>query len=245
MAIVQYTAIVNQIRGKLNGSVFNKSRNAYTLGRKPSPPKGATQAQSGTRVAFGQVQRTWRVLTEAEKQSWATVAANHPVRDRFGQLVYMSGYNWFIKANMFNVSIGASIRRMAVPNALSQYVLSDLQVGDLELDQIDGVERIGLAFSLQIDQSSPTPVSALVSISPPVSNGVTKYYGNYYNLTDTQFLANLPVGTRLALSSRIPVRSGFPTYEPGDLVWVRILFFTIQNGVTYQEYNVRVLVVNA
>lgn len=49
MAIIQYTAVVNQIRGKLNGSVFNKTKTGYTLQRKQQQSKGDRGFQSEIR----------------------------------------------------------------------------------------------------------------------------------------------------------------------------------------------------
>lgn len=236
MAIVQYTAIVQQLRGKLNGSVFNRSRTAYTLGGKQNPPKGMTIAQGNHRVRFGEIQRLWRTLTPIFKQSWEQTAATYPVRDRFGQLVHISGYNWFIRANILRSTVNLPAVQVSLLTFTSEYVFTVPEITRLIVGTNDGRTSINFLASFNVLTSSPRNVSYVVSFSPPVSNGVTKYYGNYYVLTDKFIPSNVPVGSNQTIEINLRAREGFPAYSPGDLVYVRILFFTPENGITYQEF---------
>jgi len=236
MAIVQYTAIVNQLRGKLNGSVFNKARTAYTLQGKQTPNKATTVSQNQNRNLFGQIQRTWKSLTNAQRSNAALIAANHPVRDRLGNLVHISGYNWFIKANMFRVSTGYPIANNLNPAVISTYTFSSAFVQDLSVTGLPGSESMSYDFRFNVATGSAIGLQFSVYISEPVSPGITSFYGNYLLFFSGEIEPGYNNGDTFIYFGSGAVPSGKAQYKTGDTVWVRVLFYTIANGVTYQEY---------
>lgn len=97
MAVIQYSALVTQLRGKLGGSQFNKGHAGYTLQRKSTPTIRQTAAQLAQRQRVSTVQRSWKTETDLRKMQAAQAAQSNPVTDRFGQQVILSGYNHYVK----------------------------------------------------------------------------------------------------------------------------------------------------
>lgn len=240
MAIVQFTAAVNAIRGKLNGSVFNKARTIPTLQGKQMPPKKRTVNQSAYRNIFAQVQGAWKTLTQAEQQSFADAAAIFPVRNRFGDLVHISGYNWFIRTNLLRLSVDLDLLREANNNAqgASGY--------DTWMHQLSVVENPDSNPSLHIRYVAQVSIPAIVGnrfiayVSAPVSAGVTAFHGNWIVAGFGLVPGNSSVGTMHTFELNKFTAALGHTYRPGDYVFVRFLVVAPQNGATYQDEFFRV-----
>lgn len=224
MAIVQYTGIVNQVRGKLNGSVFNRARNANTLQRKQQAPRRNVGNSSRTRNGFGEIQRSWSQLSTVQRAQWATAAVNNPSRDRFGNLVALAGYNQYIKAGLF--ARVAGVAPIATPNSSpapdpevigSDFVQTDFSVG------LNG--RVLLGYTAYIDSTfTAGTLYVIVEVGLPVSQGVTTYYGRWVTVAAQQLDGFTEVSGDLYLSSR------YPMPQLNQRVWNRIKIVDIANG---------------
>ena len=179
MAVVQYSAVVTQIRGKLGGSVFNKSKNAYTLQTKQKQPKGSRGYQSEVRNFFSKFQRSWKALTNAQRTNWQTAANNNPGRDRFGNLTTLSGYNQFVKASMLaeyaSTSAPASPYTGAAPSALMTFDSTD----GISFYQVSSGD-VGVTGVVNVDVAPfGSPFYIIIDVSQPVSAGVMSYHGRW------------------------------------------------------------------
>lgn len=236
MAIVQYTAIVNQLRGKLNGSVFNKSRNAYTLQSKQMPSRAQTVTQNRQRNIFGEVQRTWKTLTIPQKNDISVLASQHAVRDRFGELVYLSGYNWFIRWNLLRASVGLGISRDIDEENISGFNFSGMILNSLKLSGSGAAQQLQFLATALVTEGSSEFVDYSVFVSRSTSLGVTAFHGNYFFLGSGQLLASTPAPSVQDFEVTAAVPESLRGIAPGANVWVKMLFLTAGNGVTYQEY---------
>lgn len=182
MAVIQYTGLVNQIRGKVNGSVLNKSRTVNTVQKKQQPPKGGRGFQSEIRQDFSYAQRIWKDLTPSQQTSWQTAASFNPSRDRFGNQVVLSGYNQFIKARVFASYSFSLFSFDAYPAAAPTKIFD---IVSISTPSFYNSGSGGTAFSAYIDDYSIGDVSGygfIFDISLPVSSGVTSYHGRWVNV---------------------------------------------------------------
>ena len=131
MAVIQYSALVTQLRGKLGGSQFNKGHAGYTLQRKSTPTIRQTPAQLRTRQIMNIVQRRWKDETPERRQQAAAAAQANPVYNRLGQQVVLSGYNHYIKMMSWRLTVTPNqsirplesiIRTTPIPFALVELV---------------------------------------------------------------------------------------------------------------------------
>lgn len=105
MAVIQYSALVTQLRGKLGGSQFNKGHAGYTLQRKSTPTIRQTVGQIRQRQMLALAQRSWKNESQQRQNEASAVAASNPVSNRFGQQVFLSGYNQYIKTMLYRFRV--------------------------------------------------------------------------------------------------------------------------------------------
>lgn len=232
MAVVQYSAIVTQLRGKLGGSVFNKSKNAFTLQKKQQQPKGARGFQSEVRNFFARFQRTWKTITSSQRTQWGVAAANNPTRDRFGNQTVLSGYNQFVKANM--LAEYAGVTAPATPYTSPAPPFDVTQIGlnqnSFSLNSL-GQPQITSTYSLQWAEDSPD-YAFIIDISLPVSAGVTAYHGRYTHVVG-HTCASEPTGS---ITVGLGVR--YPLPQAGQIIYQRGRVIHVASGaVVFQEIN--------
>jgi hypothetical protein len=108
MAKVLFTAVVADMRNKLNGTVFSKNRyGAYTR-TKVTPVNPQTTFQSSVRTNFGNTSAAWRGLTQAQRNAWITQAQFFPIIDIFGNSKVLSGQALFVQLNRNLFTAGQS-----------------------------------------------------------------------------------------------------------------------------------------
>lgn len=232
MAVVQYTGVVNQIRGKLNGSVFNRSRTAQTLSSKQQAPRSFVGLQSGARNQFSQAQRSWKSLSDVQRADWQLAANNNPSRDRFGDLVVLSGYNQYIKAHMRATAAG-----MVPPASPYTSPAPDSGIVSLDFNTLDlTVNPSGLVDAFANGSYADTPTDpgfvGMLSMGVPVSQGVTTYHGRYVNIG----AAVLSLDDNFDASRVMSLR--WPMVQPGQLVPTLFEVFYLPNGaLVLQEFS--------
>lgn len=138
MAVIQYSALVTQLRGKLGGSQFNKGHAGYTLQRKSAPTIRQTRAQLTRRAIVSRVQRAWKEESAQRKNEAAQAAQSNPVFNRLGQQVVLSGYNHYVKMMIWRLlsnpldpqnTIGATIYTNPVASAQMSFADLGLSIG--------------------------------------------------------------------------------------------------------------------
>lgn len=108
MAKIKLSAIVSEMRGKLNGSVFSKNRGGAYLRTKVTPVNPQSLAQGLVRNTLTNLSQAWRGLTEAERTAWNTAVSNFTGTDIFGDIKTPSGINLYTKLNLNLANIGVS-----------------------------------------------------------------------------------------------------------------------------------------
>lgn len=230
MALVQYTAIVNQIRGKLNGSVFNKSRNGYTLQRKQMPKQGSSSAQTQRRSSFSRVQRTWRTLTPDQQVNYQIAANNNPTTDRFGQPTVLAGYNQFVKVNLIRVMLGLPILLDVSTEAAAPF---DFEIVDYTLlwqPVGTGPRTIRADVVFELLTTMLDDVNVIVYYSLPVNGGVTSYSGQWFEMGSEPFLAPENIGTELEIDVNRVVSNAYPVPVAGQAAFIRLDVWNLTVG---------------
>lgn len=118
MAKVLFTAVVADMRNKLNGTVFSKNRyGAYTR-TKVTPVNPQTTSQQNARNILATNSQNWRGITEAQRQSWIDAAPNFPFTDIFGNSKILSGQALYVKLNN-NLNIVGELAIASAPTPVS------------------------------------------------------------------------------------------------------------------------------
>lgn len=108
MARIKYSALVSDMRNKLNGSVLSKNRAGSYVRNKTTPVNPQTQYQQAVRQRLGALSTEWGGLTPAQRASWLAATPSFPYTDIFGDKKELDGKSLFVKLNSNLNSIGSA-----------------------------------------------------------------------------------------------------------------------------------------
>ena len=108
MAKVKFSALISEMRNKLNGSVFSKNRAGNYLRNKVTPVNPQTTYQTAVRAVLTAASQAWRALTEAQRLAWNTAVSNFTGTDIFGDVKTPSGINLQNKLYINATTIGGT-----------------------------------------------------------------------------------------------------------------------------------------
>lgn len=236
MAVVQYTAVVNQIRGKLNGSTFNKYKTGFSLTKKQQPPQGFRGNQLQRRAGFSRVQRFWKGLSEAQQNSWIATAAANPVTNRFGEQVHLSGYNYFIKANLKHFQQTGNLRATSTGTASPSSGLLGLVLSAFKFEWSDAQGAIMSLHASATVTSWFSGIRFAVYVSLPQSTGVTNYQRGYRYLDSIAATATVNADFTGVLGKR------YPAIAAGTVLFFLVETWHTLTGATLYREQVRFVV---
>lgn len=236
MAVVQFTGIVNQIRGKLNGSVFNRARSVNTLQRKQQAPRRQVGFSSEPRNLFSVAQRSWAGLTGTQRQQWALAAANNPSRNRFGELVALAGYNQYVKAYMLATYAGVTPPVTPVTSAAPSPDVTFASNDFLGFDVAANGNTL-VNWEVVVEANNPSPdFRMLIDVTLPQSPGVTVNYKRFTHVGAFE----VPATDRESGTTDLGDR--YPLPQAGQYVFFRMRVVYVPNGAIVYEAIQRLVV---
>lgn len=159
MALIKTTAIVAEISGKINGTVFSKNRYGAYARTKVTPVNRNTNAQQTARGYLTEVSQSWRGLTDAQRLGWNEGAKNFTRTNVFGDIRNLSGVNLFARLNANLKHIGSAVIS-ACPLPKSVPAISSLSVAaDVSDDSLE------LTFAPAIDAGVKIEIYATAGLS--------------------------------------------------------------------------------
>ena len=105
MAKIKYSALVQEMRNKLNGSVLSKNRYGNYVRNKTTPVNPQTVFQQNQRSRLSAVSQAWSSLSEEARRGFARLAENHPYTDIFGDQKKLDGKAMFSATVARNSSV--------------------------------------------------------------------------------------------------------------------------------------------
>jgi hypothetical protein len=171
MAKILFTAIVADMRNKLNGTVFSRNRYGSYTRTKSTPTNPQSIAQQGVRSVFGNLSQAWRNLTENQRQAWIAAASNFPIIDIFGNPRTLSGNALFQALNQNLILAGES---MLVNPPLPQE-MPTTEFVSAEVSVLGN--NVSMTVSVTLGSSSIEEFPIVVRATQPLSPGVS-YFTN-------------------------------------------------------------------
>ena len=180
MAVIQYSALVSQMRGKFNGSVLSKFRTGFNAYNRGLPRITPTHTQLSRRSGFTTNANNWKSLSPADRQAWNDLAQTYQVSNRIGELTNLSGYAYFMKVQQFCHHNG--IDTPIPPDAGNTGTLElEFTVDGLEFEVLDeGFSITLLWLKLVTSTNAPSGTYVNISISNPLTPSQEVYTGTYY-----------------------------------------------------------------
>lgn len=121
MALFQ--PILGNISGSIGGSTWSHNKGGPYVRRRTVPTNPTTLRQTAVRSYLGILSSMWQDLTSAQRSGWNIYALNHPVFNRQGVSIKLSGMSWYIGLNSRLLDVGlpplSAAPTNASPSALS------------------------------------------------------------------------------------------------------------------------------
>lgn len=158
---MKFGAIVVDGRNKIGGHVASKNRNGAYLRTKVTPVNRQSVAQGTVRSRLTNISKTWKTLTQAQRDAWNGAVAAFKKTDIFGDIQNPAGFNLFQKLNNNIITLGG-VLSTAVP------VVSALdKVNTAALTFTSGTPALSVALGV----TSGSDHGYKVYATPPVSAG--------------------------------------------------------------------------
>ncbi len=161
LAKIKYTAIVAEMRGKLNGTVFSRNSSGAYVRNKVTPVNPNTSFQSNVRADFTTVAQNWRDLTDAQRSAWNQGVVSFAHTDIFGDNVPLSGFGLHQQLNLNILAVGGVVITVPpLPAAVFNFTSASL-AADFTLQTV----------TLTYDPAIPATESVIVKATAPLSAG--------------------------------------------------------------------------
>lgn len=99
MAKVQLGALITDIRGSIQGTVFQNSQGGLIMRNNPAPVNKGSLAQNATRVIIGNLQNQWKGLGDTTRNQWAAFATFTGIKQVGDSNRQLNGQQLFFKIN--------------------------------------------------------------------------------------------------------------------------------------------------
>lgn len=109
MALVKLSSLISNIRGTIQGSVFQGSRAGLILKSKPNPINTNTLRQNKTRNFTFKLQQEWRLLSATERNLWLQFTNFNPILQKRSNELFINEHQNFIKFNSYRLEYGFDI----------------------------------------------------------------------------------------------------------------------------------------
>lgn len=185
MAKIKYSALVSDMRNKLNGSVLSKNRYGSYIRNKVTPVNPQTSYQVAQRANLASLSSAWRGLTQAQRDGWQALAQSAPRTDIFGDSKILAGNALFVSLNLNLLASGSA----QIENAPSYESVPVVFAEDYSLVVSMGVND-SAEFNL-IPATVPAGYALIVYATPSVSPGISfvknryRYLGTFTPTTGT------------------------------------------------------------
>jgi hypothetical protein len=160
---IKYSALVSDVRGKLNGSVASKNRYGAYLRNKVTPVNRRTTLQQNVRGSLSSISKAWRDLSETQRLGFNNLAAEVNKTNIFGDKITLSGAALFMRLNRNLDAIGET--RITTAPAIP--VLTS--ISSLSFTATASTHLMPIAFTISGTTHSCT---LIVRATPQVSQGI-------------------------------------------------------------------------
>lgn len=160
MAKIKFSALVSDMRNKLNGSVLSKNRYGSYMRNKVTPVNPQTSFQQNARAVLSALSSGFGDLTEPQRKGWRDLAQNLPFTDIFGDPKILDAKSLYVKLNANLQKVGESIINTApVKVAVPSVELSNMNF------TLDGGVLIQAEFEINPD-TLPADTALVVYATP-------------------------------------------------------------------------------
>jgi len=111
MALVKFGGGIVQASGSIAGTTHARNRFGNYIRPRTKPVNPKSDRQSAARALIQMLVAYWSGpnMSDVERGAWNSYAASIPMKNRLGEVVYLTGFNHFIRSNAARLSVDGSI----------------------------------------------------------------------------------------------------------------------------------------
>lgn len=228
MAKIKYSALVSDMRNKLNGSVLSKNRYGSYVRNKTTPTNEQTDAQVNVRARLAQFSQAWRGLTEAQRNAWKNAVSEWARTDIFGDLHNPTGSNLYTRVNM-NIENAGGTPVLIPPSKVGVEPLASISItADVSTPELE------VTFT-----ATPVPADCVVVLdfTEQVGAGISFVKNKYRQLIVVPTAGTSPVNALSAYTAK------FGNLQAGKKIFVRGKVINKTTGEVSQPLSAMTIVV--
>jgi hypothetical protein len=215
MAKVKFTAIVADMRNKLNGSVFARNRGGAYVRTKVTPLNPQSVRQVAARNLLTSLAQGFRALTQEQITAWNEATSQWQTTDIFSDLVSPTGLALYVRLNA-NISNGGGTIITTPPAPTGAAALTDLSLN---------AEVTGDVFDVTFDPASvPADHSLYLESTAMLSPGINNANSRFRFITVEGAATASPIDAFAAQTAK------FGALVAGQKVYVRAKLINIVTG---------------
>jgi hypothetical protein len=227
MAKVKFSALISEMRNKLNGSVFSRNRGGAYLRTKVTPTNPQTLAQVQQRSLLTSFSQSWRSLTEAQREAWKAAVTSWAKTDVFGDVVNPSGSTLYIRLNI-NVSLAGGAALLVPPSPTGAAALTLLT-----FTASVGGGGVDVTF---LPAAVPANHAMVIESTPMLSPGISNAKAKFRVIETLAPAAASPADVTASQTLK------FGALVVGQKMFIRAKFINNLTGEVSQQLNNSVIV---
>jgi hypothetical protein len=235
MAIVKFTAIVDEIRGSIGGTTFQRNAYGWSIKRKPNIIRPNTLRQQVKKDSFSSITRYWKTLTPVQRTSWDTYATNHPLTSIKNPSVNITGFSYFIKYHLIRFTASSQVFLPSAGVFYPDYTFTSFVL------KADDLGQFRLIYNYN---SNVTVVNSVFYLSPPLNE--SRIVPRLTPLFISSFFQSSSIGNARTVDESIaaPYFSEYATIPLiNSWISVRITIYSVFDGSLFFVAQFRVQVV--
>ncbi|MBA7554416.1 hypothetical protein ES705_47036 [subsurface metagenome] len=173
MALIKFGGGIIEMRGSIAGNVFSRNRyGAYSRAR-TKPINRNTPLQDAIRAIVSVVSRAWfETASQDQRDAWGVFAANVPAKNKLGEVIYLSGFNQYVKSNVTSISAGLP----AIQAAPTTFTLPGEDT-KFSITIASSVQALVVAFDDTRDWCSEDQAALIVQMGIPQNDSIEFFNG--------------------------------------------------------------------
>lgn len=183
----------------MGGTTFQRDRSGTVIRTRPIPILRRTEYTNHERSTWQLLTRTWRTLSQGDRDDWQTQADAITWTNKFGEVIPGLGYWLFLQTNGYRLLLGAGINTTAGTVAAIGAITGLTAVYNVAGGTLDVSWGSG---------NVPADDRWFVFATPPLSGGRSGGFSRYRYIADISPTSASPIDLFASYQLRFPVQPG-------------------------------------
>jgi hypothetical protein len=226
MGVIQYSAMVNEVRGKVGGAVYQRMGQSLGVrGNRHYNPSGSQSAIFNRQIMCLGAQ-LWNSLTPTQRLAWGTNAAGYIVYNRYGVVIKLTGWQLAVRISKVAYLLFGSILQNSQPYfAIPQRVIIGCNMS---------VSTLSCIINYQFQKTVNVYNGVYITRYQPISNTIKWQKFIFLTSDSTTGYNSMNLYAKIiALLGRAPL--------PSETIWLTVKTFDTGHYQWVQETTFKVI----